>query len=57
MLTVKEAAARRRVHPSLILRWLRQDRIPGAVRFGRAWMVPDDVQVLDWRPRKKKVDR
>ena len=35
-----EAAAILGVHRSLIGRWLRQGRMPGARRIGRDWRIP-----------------
>lgn len=44
-LTVTAAAERWGVTPSLVRRWCREGRIPGAVQAGpRAWLIPADAR-------------
>jgi hypothetical protein len=45
-ISTDEAAKRQGVTKRRILRLIQQDRIPGAARLKRVWMVPDDFIVL-----------
>jgi excisionase family DNA binding protein len=45
-ISTEEAAKRQGVSKRRIQRLIQQDRIPGAVRIGRDWMVPDDFIIL-----------
>jgi len=44
MITVQEASERWDVSQQRINVWLLSGRIRGAVRFGRAWAIPDKAQ-------------
>lgn len=43
-ITTKEAAEKRGVTPRQVQLLCAQGRIPGAVRFGNAWVIPVDAQ-------------
>jgi DNA-binding CsgD family transcriptional regulator len=43
-MTVVGTAARWGVSPRLVHRYLQDGRVAGAVRFGSAWMIPDDAE-------------
>jgi excisionase family DNA binding protein len=45
-ISTDEAAKRQGVTKRRIQRLIQQDRIPGAVRLNRDWMVPDDFIIL-----------
>lgn len=40
LLLVSECAARLRLHEETFRRWLREGRIPGALKCGRGWRIP-----------------
>ena len=44
MMTVKETATRWGIQDSLVTRYCRAGRIQGAMKEGRAWMIPADAQ-------------
>lgn len=45
-ISTEEAAKRQGVSKRRIQRLIQENRIPGAVRLNRDWMVPDDFIVL-----------
>ena len=61
-LTIKEVAAKWNMSVRRVQSMCAEDRIPGAVKFGRDWAIPDDVdrpedgriksgQYKDWRKK------
>lgn len=49
-----EAAARFNRHPTLVRKWCRQGRIPGAYMLGRDWLIPKDALKPSWgRPGRR----
>jgi hypothetical protein len=45
-ISTEEAAKRQGISKRRMQRLLQQDRVPGAVRLNRDWMIPDDFIVL-----------
>ena len=41
MLTTQQAAALRGVAVVTVRRWCQQGKVPGAIRIGRDWMIPE----------------
>ena len=46
MLTVLEAAAKWKMNPETVRRWIREERIPQAEKVGREWRIPVEASVL-----------
>ena len=44
-LTTRDAAARLGVKADTVKRWCQQGKLPGAVRQGRDWMIPESALV------------
>ena len=42
--TTKQAAARLGIPVRTIQLWVKENKIPGAVRQGRSWMIPADFE-------------
>lgn len=49
MKTASQAAQQWAVSPQRVRVWLKEGRIPGAVKIGRDWLIPADAQ----RPQAK----
>jgi len=65
MLTTAEAALLMQVEPARVRQLANTERIPGAVKYGRDWMIPRSFaesfqrQARGWpkgRPRKSRED-
>ena len=57
-ITAKEAAKKWGITPRQVQLLCAKGRIPGAVRFGHAWLIPADAQKpQDGRCRKKENDK
>jgi len=58
LFTSTQAAAQIGVDASTIRRWCREKRIPGAVHYGRDWMMPAASLdgVTKQKPGRKKVE-
>lgn len=57
MKTTQEAADILKVSRALIIRLCAQNRIKGAKKFGREWMIPDAIKVLASKnPRPSKIN-
>lgn len=50
--TVRDASLRLKRHPSRVAHMAQEGRIPGAIKFGRNWMIPKSYQI---KKRKAKV--
>ena len=57
--TTQQAADRLGISIHTVRKWAKEDRIPGAVRNGRSWMIPADFKPSDLRqaPSKQASDR
>lgn len=54
-ITVREASEKWSISERRVQRLCQENRIEGACRFGRVWMVPQDAKKpLDWRSRENK---
>lgn len=47
MVTAAEAASTAKVAITTIYRWCWAGKIPGATRFGKAWMIPADFEGVE----------
>jgi hypothetical protein len=57
-ITAKEAAEKWGITPRQVQLLCSQGRIPGAVRFGHAWLIPANAaKPQDGRRRKKENDK
>ena len=57
MLSVEQVAAKWNLSPRTVQNFCRKGRIPGAVSFGRSWMIPSDaVRPIDGRYKKSKIE-
>ena len=57
-ITAKEAAEKWGITPRQVQLLCSQGRIPGAVRFGHAWLIPADAQKpQNGQCRKKENDK
>lgn len=57
-ITAKEAAKKWNITPRQVQLLCANGRIPGAVRFGHAWLIPADAQKpQDGRRRKKENEK
>ncbi|MDL2252918.1 helix-turn-helix domain-containing protein [Ruminococcaceae bacterium OttesenSCG-928-I18] len=57
-MTAKDAAEKWGITPRQVQLLCSQGRIPGAVRFGHAWLIPADAEKpQDGRRRKKENDK
>ena len=67
-ITVKEAAEKWGINHRTVQTMCSDGRIAGAVKFGRAWAIPKDIDkpadkrvcsgnYKDWRIKYKKTDR
>ena len=52
-ITTKEAAEKWGITPRQVQLLCAQSRIPGAVRFGNAWVIPADAQ----KPKDGRCER
>ena len=57
--TTQQTADRLGISIHTVRKWAKEDRIPGAVRNGRSWMIPADFKPSDLRqaPSKQASDR
>ncbi|HFE67145.1 MAG TPA: DNA-binding protein [Chloroflexi bacterium] len=61
LISASEAARRLNVSQASISRWIRDGRVPGAIKVANMWLVPDNLTLDDinrprmGRPRKKRV--
>ncbi|MDY4139812.1 MAG: helix-turn-helix domain-containing protein [Eubacteriales bacterium] len=57
--TTQQTADRLGISIHTVRKWAKEDRIPGAVRNGRSWMIPADFKPSDLRqsPSKRASDR
>jgi excisionase family DNA binding protein len=46
LLTAKEFAVRKKLHPDTVARWAREERIPAVDKVGREWRIPENAEVL-----------
>ncbi|NLF46392.1 MAG: helix-turn-helix domain-containing protein [Syntrophomonadaceae bacterium] len=56
-MTTKDAADQWGITPRQVQLLCAQGRIPGAVRFGNAWVIPLDAKKPEDRRGKKKKDK
>lgn len=52
-MTPKEYAARHRIPLSTVQRWLKRELIPGVIRHGRTYIIPDDAPRIYLKPGLK----
>lgn len=46
-ISASEAARRLNILPQTMSRWLREDRVPGAMKVSNMWLVPENVSMDD----------
>lgn len=46
-ISASEAARRLDVLPQTMSRWLREDRVPGAMKVSNMWLVPESISIED----------
>lgn len=57
-MTTKEAAEKWGITPRQVQLLCSKGRIPGAVRFGHAWLIPADAEKpQDGRRRRNETDK
>ncbi len=61
LISASEAARRLQVAQTTFSGWIRDGRVPGAIKVANMWLVPDNLTLDDinrprmGRPRKKRV--